>query len=417
MQKMLCSLVGAALALVTTSANAKTTFEVRRLADKLYELTTDGGGYTVKVIASVGQDGLLLVDAGPASMGPDLLEALQRLGAGDPRIVINTHSHAEHTTGNLVVGRRALIIGHPNVRERLRSGLFLFDEFDERSLPRLTVADSLTLHFNGDEIRVRAFPGAHDNSEIMVWFTKARVVCVGPLSNGLHFPSVDSQTGDVRRYAEVVRQVIKQLPDDVKIVPGHGADGTMADYRRFHRMLEETTALVRRELQRGKDLDTLRRDDVLKPWQSFDGGYVDRRAWLKYLVEGIKRDRQAGPRKERPFASIYHALKAGGIEAGVKVWNEMRARQANAFLLDEMVLAAVADKLYDHGRYTEAVRFGELCVSQFPRADKTWICHHLVGFSHEKLGHREAARQSLRRSLELNPQNQEAADKLRQLGK
>ena len=98
-KKILLTLGGALLATGALAAS-QPVFEVARLAEGLYELRTDGGGYTVKVVASVGKDGILLVDAGQRRTGAALLETLRTLGEGRPRILINTHSHIEHTGGN-----------------------------------------------------------------------------------------------------------------------------------------------------------------------------------------------------------------------------------------------------------------------------------------------------------------------------
>jgi ribosomal protein S15P/S13E len=77
-------------------AQDKKVFEVTKLADHLYELSTDGGGYPEKVVASVGSDGVLIVDSGERRTGPALAEALKAFGKGMPKIIINTHSHIEH---------------------------------------------------------------------------------------------------------------------------------------------------------------------------------------------------------------------------------------------------------------------------------------------------------------------------------
>jgi len=417
LRNVLLSLAGMLLA-SGALAGGKPAYEIQKIADGLYELRTDGGGYTVKVIASVGKDGILIVDSGQRRAAGALLEALKTLGKGGPKILINTHSHIEHTGGNFLAGKGALIIAQENVRPRLVSGSFLFDEFSDESIPRITFRDSLTLHFNGDEIRLIAFPGAHDNSDIIVWFTKSRVACVGALSNGHHFPSVDKITGDVLKYAETVERVIHTLPEDVKIVPGHGEDGTMADYRVFQEMLAGTTDLVRREIAKGKDLETLRKEDVLKEWTSFEGSYVDRDGWLKTLSDAIQRKDAPGAGKApRPFEPLYRAYKEGGGEAAVKAYRDLRSRHADEYLFDDLGLAVVADKLSDRGLYADATRFGELCLGEFPESPFQWYCRQILGEAYDRLGNRDLARKNLRKSLELNPDNPEAAARLKELEK
>jgi cyclase len=416
LRKALLVLAGALLA-SGAMAGEKPVYEVARLADGLYELRADGGGYTVKVIASVGKDGILLVDAGQRQSAGALLETLRTLGEGSPRILINTHSHIEHTGGNFVAGKGALIIGQENVRTRLRNGSFLWEEFTDDAIPRITFRDSMTLHFNGDEIRLIAFPGAHDSSDAIVWFTKAKIACVGGLSNGHHFPSVDSVGGDALKYAEMAQKVIGTLPEDVKIVPGHGEDGTMADYRAFQEMLARTTDLVRREVAKGKDLETLRKEDVLKDWQSFEGSYVDRNGWLKYLVEAINRKEPPGAGKLRPFEPLYRAYKEKGSEGAVAAYRDLKSRHGDEYLFDDLGLITIADKLAGRGKQADAIPVADLLLAEYPESGLAWYGHQILGMAHADLGHRDLAVKNLRKSLELHPDNPEVAGRLKELEK
>lgn len=55
----------------------------------------------VNVVAQVGNDGILLVDTGPAEWSQRLLQTLRdRFGERPVRYVINTHMHSDHTGGN-----------------------------------------------------------------------------------------------------------------------------------------------------------------------------------------------------------------------------------------------------------------------------------------------------------------------------
>jgi cyclase len=404
------------LAVCVVFAQSQPEFSVAKLSDHIYELCTDGGGFTVKIVASVGADGLLLVDTGQKRTAAALTETLAKLGGGRPRIIINTHSHREHTEGNLTLGRGAVIIAHANARARLQSGLFLFDEFSDDSLPQVTFTDTLSLFFNGEEIKLIAFPGAHDNSDIVVWFTRSKIACVGALSNGHHFPSVDGATGDVRKYAETVGRAIAALPEDVRIVPGHGEDGSMAEWRLFQDMLAKTADRVRQELAQGKDLVALQKEDILKDWQSFEGSYTDRSAWLETLVDGFQNGDTIGLKKTRPFEPLYHAFKTGGFEAARQAYRDLKAHQADAYIFDDLTFSRIADKVYESKNFPAAIAFAELCLSEFPQSELKWRCHHLLGFAHEKLGSKDLARQNLELSLRLNPQDFEAAEMLKKLG-
>ncbi len=407
--------IAATMLTMTAFAQEEPVFEINRLTDHIYELTTDGGGYTVKVVASIGEDGILLVDAGQKKTGEALKAQIQSLGNGTPDIIISTHSHVEHTAGNIAFGPKPLIIGHKNVRPRLTSGSYLFDEFPDWSLPRLTFTDSLSLRFNGEEIKLIAFPGAHDNSDIIVWFTGSRIVCVGALSNGFHFPSVDGVTGDILKYPKIVGEVIGVLPDDVKIVPGHGEDCTMDDFRAFHKMLVQTQKTVEEGLAAGKDLAALKKEDVLKDWASFEGSYVDRNQWLKYLVEALQGTDSEGPPLKKIYEPMYHAYTEKGADAAIALYRRLKADQADEYMFREVDLVIIGFKLHSNGKLADGIKFFELAAGEYPEGEYVWMCYNNIGRAYKDLGDKDLAVKNFKKSLELNPENTRAAEALKEL--
>jgi len=393
-------------------AQENSTYAVTQLTDHIYKLTIDGGGYTVKVIASIGPDGVLLVDAGQRGHAEALKSTLASMTNEIPKIIVNTHAHMEHIGGNAAFGSSPIIIGHEKLRTRMRGGSFLFEEIPDEALPDITFADSMSLYFNGEQIKLMAFPGAHDNCDIMVWFTDSKVVCVGALSNGTHFPSVDGTWGNVYRYPEVVACVIAALPEDVLIIPGHGEDGSMSEYRKFHDMLVKTTELVRAEAGTGKDAATLAKEDILKEWSSFEGSYVDRAGWIDYLVKGLK------PPDERRaiFEPMYYAWKEKGVDGAVETYRDLKRNHSDEYKFIEIQLLSIPHKLLAAGRYADAVKLLDLWFEEYPEGEYAWLAHHDLGAACMKLGDKVRARQNLKKSLELNPDNPEAKQFLEELG-
>src|SRR5262245_3006894 len=59
---------------------------------------------------SAGEDGLLIIDTQFEPLAEKIRAALDKLGTGGPRFVINTHWHGDHTGGNAVLGKQASIV-------------------------------------------------------------------------------------------------------------------------------------------------------------------------------------------------------------------------------------------------------------------------------------------------------------------
>jgi hypothetical protein len=240
------------------------------------------------------------------------------------------------------------------------------------------------LFFNGEEIKLLSFAGAHDNCDIVVWFTGSKVVCVGGLANGRHFPSVDPH-GDVLLYPKLVHRLLSLLPDDVTIVPGHGEDGRKSDLRAFHDMLVETEAIVRSELAKGKDLSALQKDDILKDYKSFECSYVSRSDWIAYLVNGIL-PADTAKRKTPLFEPLYCAMRAGGPDSAITLFHDLKNRERDKYNFDEITIVAIGYRLYESSRYAESIPFFQLADAEYPTGDYASTVHHLLGLAHVQTG-------------------------------
>src|SRR6185369_12019979 len=129
---------------------SKVEIKSTQVAGNIYMLEGSGGNIGV----SVGSDGILIVDDQFAPLAPKIEAALKQLNPGKLKFVLNTHYHGDHTGGNKYFGQQAPIIAHTNVRKRLggRPG----DSKPE--LPIITFDDSLSVWFNGEEIKLAHVP-------------------------------------------------------------------------------------------------------------------------------------------------------------------------------------------------------------------------------------------------------------------
>lgn len=406
-----CLLAGLLAATASPAQDGKV-FDVTKIADHLYELSTVGGPYPEKVVASVGPDGLLIVDSGPKQTGQALAAALAAFGKGMPKIIINTHSHIEHIAGNAVVGKGAVIVGHENLRVRYLNGLYFFGDLPPEVLPNLTFTDTLTLHFNGEEIRLASFTGAHDDSDIAVWFTGSKVAVVGALCMGNHFPSVDGDTSDMRRYPEVTARLLGWLPEDVRLVPGHADDCDIPQARRFLDMLRKTRDVVRSEIARGKDLARLRADDVLKDFASFESSYVTRGDMVEVWHSALTRRRADKP---KPFAPVIAALRERGAGAAVQAYRELRRTHPDDYWFEDQALMWMGRRLYRLKRLDEARVFLEACIGEHPGTEGAAVSHGVLATVFEQQGDLAKARAHLAAFLEKHPEDAAARKKLAEL--
>ena len=258
------------------------------VAGKVYMLEGRGGNIGV----SVGSDGILIVDDQFAPLADKIKAALAKLGSDKPKFILNTHWHGDHVGGNPHFGRDGTIIAHSSVRGRLSVEQELFGKVVEplpkEGLPVVTFNDSLTVHFNDEEIRVWHLPHGHTDGDCVVLFTKSNVVHMGDHMFAGMFPFVDlDHGGNVEGMAKNVAKVIGQLPSHVKIIPGHGPLSTLDDLKTFHRMLVETSKIVKDRIAAGKTLEQIKAEGLPDPWKSWGNGFIKTDAWLDTIYKSV----------------------------------------------------------------------------------------------------------------------------------
>lgn len=283
---VLLALTAACAAPLTAQSDLeKVTIETTKVAGTVYMLTGAGGN----IGASVGEDGIVIIDDQFAPLAPKIKAALAAITSKPIRFVVNTHYHGDHTGGNEIFGREAPVIAHENVRKRLLTGSGTNPPAPKGGLPVVTFNSSATIHVNGEDIRAVHFPKGHTDGDAVIWFTASGVIHMGDhFFNGL-FPFVDTASGGtVRGLTSNVEMILGTIPDGVKIIPGHGPLADKAALRRYLDMLKATTAAVEGAIKAGKNLEQMKADNVLAPWSSWSWQFISSERWLETLDKELR---------------------------------------------------------------------------------------------------------------------------------
>ncbi len=271
---------------------SKVEIKATKVAGNVYMLEGSGGNIGV----SVGPDGILIVDDQFAPLADKIKAALKTLGEGKLKFVLNTHWHGDHTGGNAVFGPEAPIIAHDNVRKRLATEQK--SEFFKRTtpaspkeaLPVITFGQSLSVHFNGEEIRVIHFPHGHTDGDSVIFFTGSNVVHMGDDFFANRFPFVDLESGGtVRGLIKNLGEIIPKLPAGVKLIPGHGPISTVDDLKLYHRMIQETTEIVRKKMESGKTLTQIKAEGLPEEWKPWGTSFIKTDVWIETIHRSLSK--------------------------------------------------------------------------------------------------------------------------------
>jgi len=231
------------------------------------------------VVASVGDQGVLMVDSQFPQMIPRISAAIAELGGDGVDFTINTHWHFDHADGNPLLGREgSWIVSHINSR-RMMAGehdvnlvgmIYTQPPSAKEAMPVITYSDHMQFHFNNETIDLMNFGPAHTTGDTAVLFRDSNVVHMGDVFFA-SYPFIDAGNGgDLNGMIRFCKKVLKQLDEDSIVVPGHGPVLGYDDMVAYVSMLETVRDRISDMIDEGKSLE-----DVIAatPTAEFDEKY------------------------------------------------------------------------------------------------------------------------------------------------
>ena len=282
----------------------KVEIKVHPVAGTVHMLEGAGGNIGV----SVGEDGIVIVDTQFAPLAPKIKAALAGISQKPLRYVLNTHHHGDHVGGNLgalLEGSGSTIVAHENVRKRMIPMEFVKRDTGEKvkvpvsALPVITFTDSVKIHLNGEEVRALHLPKGHTDGDSAIFFHGSKVLHLGDhFFAGGKFPFIDLDGGgSVKGYIENLERVLKELPADWKIIPGHGPISTPDDLKAFVTMLKETRAAVEKGVKAKKTAEQLKKEKVLAKWSANEWQFISADRFIDTLHRDITGQAPAAKKK------------------------------------------------------------------------------------------------------------------------
>ena len=250
---------------------SKVDIKTTRLADDFY--TLEGQGGTISVLT--GPDGVLLVDSQFAPLTDKLVAAIRKISDKPIRYLINTHVHGDHTGGNENFAKLGVtVLSRDQLRERLAHPNAAADGTPGKpaaagALPSITYDGPVTIHINGEDVRLIPVRNAHTDGDTLVVFTKHDILAVGDYFRSVGYPVVDiNNGGTLNGIIDGLGATVGRAGPNTKIIPGHGAitdrNGVAAQRDLIITIRDRVTKLA----AQGKTIDEV---IAAKPTSDFDG--------------------------------------------------------------------------------------------------------------------------------------------------
>ena len=269
---------------------------ILKVQGNVYMLVTAAGN----IAAQVGDDGILVVNTGPAAMAPTIAAALRKLSDKPIQWVVNTDADPDHIGANetlpglsgLAPGRQR-IVAHENVLNRLSAvparnqtktpeSLWPNDEY---STP---VKD---FSYNGEAILVYHVPDAITDGDSLVHFRRSDVLAAGDVFTPGLYPKIHlDRGGSIQGLIGALNQVLritvplKYEEAGTYVIPGRGRLCDEADVVEYRNMVTIVRDRVRDLIGKDKTLDQVK---AAKPTYEYDPLYGPNTAFIEAAYKSL----------------------------------------------------------------------------------------------------------------------------------
>jgi cyclase len=248
------------------AAQAPRVVEVDKLKDNLYVVKGGGGNSSVFITAT----GVVVVDTKNPGWGQPLLDAIRKLTDKPVTMIVNTHTHGDHVSGNVEFAENVEVVTHENTAANMKAMRpnssaapnpnppNIFRDHKGKGLPKRTFNDRMTIGRGADQIDLYYFGRAHTNGDALVFFPAHRVLHIADMFPGKELPIMDANNGGTGvGYAETLSKALAFTAKNADvIVNGHfNTTSTNADLKDYIQFIRTYVSQVQEAKKSGRTVD------------------------------------------------------------------------------------------------------------------------------------------------------------------
>ncbi|MCJ7580270.1 MAG: MBL fold metallo-hydrolase [Candidatus Aminicenantes bacterium] len=434
-------------------------FRIQRLSERVLLLTEVSPMENI-IVALASEKGLVVFD----STGSPYTAALVRktiekeFGRSDFAYVVNTHHHWDHAWGNQVFPE-AKVLGHEECLSRLipdsstitqmtasakermdnlkiqlkdmasgaeeASDIRIQAAFQERIyrglsseftpvIPSLSFSDRMTLDLGDLTLKMFYFGRAHSGSDILIQIPEEGLLLTGDLFLDIGWLPLFSGMPelDISRWIKILNTTLDGEDEVTTVIPGHRKIWTKEKLVLWRDYIVNLWEGVQDAKSAGFDLErTIRLLPLENKYfylKELGHSDTDLEQFQRRNVSAFWRQlfTPAVPIIEQEFMD-------NGIDAGIKKYQEMK-KNGGTYLFDETSFNALGYRFLSQREVKKAIAVFKLNVEAYL---ESWNVYDSLGEAYMNDGQIDLAVRMYEKSLELNPENNNAVEMLKRLKK
>ena len=230
-----------------------------------------GGGNTAVFVTTAG---VVVVDAKNPGWGKPILDKIKELTPKPVTMLINTHTHGDHVSGNVEFPATVDVVVQENTKANIEK-MDIFKQNGNRGMAKRTFKDKMTIGKGADQIDLYYFGPGHTNGDAWVVFPALRTAHLGDLFAGKGLPLVDAANGGgVLHYPETLNRGYSAIKNVDTVINGHSnTTTTWADVKQFAEFNQDWLNWAQSGLKGSKTPQQLADEGWKVPEKYSDAGY------------------------------------------------------------------------------------------------------------------------------------------------
>ncbi|MGZ5219630.1 MAG: MBL fold metallo-hydrolase [Chitinophagaceae bacterium] len=236
---------------------------------KITMLRNDVGIFTEKggtIAFLLSKKGIVVVDSQFPEQSQHLIDELKKKKAKPFRLLINTHHHGDHSSGNISFkGIAEHVLAHANSKINQENSARQNKSEDKQLYPDQTYSDTWCQKIGKENICLHYFGAGHTNGDSLVHFQHANIVHMGDLLFNRRHPFVDRGAGaNIKSWIQVLDKALGKFDNNTLYVFGHSAagyeiTGNAGDLRAFRDYLGNLLKFTEEQIRTGRT-----KEEILK---------------------------------------------------------------------------------------------------------------------------------------------------------
>ena len=254
-------------------------YKIQMLREDLGIFTEKGG--TIAFLLT--KDGIVVVDSQFPEQSQHLIDELKKKSDKPFRLLINTHHHGDHTSGNISFkGITQHVLAHTNSKLNQENVAKQQKTEDKQLYPDQVFGTVWSEKIGKEKITLYYYGPGHTNGDSLVHFEHNNVVHMGDLMFNRRYPFIDRTAGaNIKNWISILETANKKFSKKTTFIFGHAHEtasvtGGKEDLMLMKDFFEKLLTFTQAEIKAGKSKEDFLKNTAIPGVTEWKGDGIQR---------------------------------------------------------------------------------------------------------------------------------------------